>query len=267
MVIYDPCLDLIRDLVPCDDGHANERTLLDQILAKVQAGEVWVADLNFCTLGFLQGLAKRQAAFVIRHHASLPIVSAGTLRRRGTTETGEVFEHDVTVGTADGGTLQVRRIVLRLTTPTRDGDREMALLTNLPSEHDAVRVAEVYRGRWTIETMFQKIVLWLASEINTLAYPRAALFGFTVACATFNVRQTVMGCLRREHGTKKVDEEVSGYFVTNEVKRCHEGMEVMLDPEEWEPFWTMTPEAMGENLCRWARGANLAKYPKARRGP
>ena len=267
LVVYQPTLDLIKDLFPCEDGHANERSLLDQVLATIEPFDLWVADRNFCTIDFLLGLAKRDAAFVIRHHAGLPILSAGTLRAQSSTETGEVFEQQVTVGTADGRQMNLRRIVMRLRSPTRDGDHEIALLSNLPAEHDAASLARLYRGRWTIETMFQKLTEYLASEIDTMAYPRAALLGFVVATAAFNVLQTVLASLRHVHGSEKVDEEVSGYYVANEVRRYHEGQDGLVEEEEWVPFRTMSVETLVGVLTRWAGQADLRKYPKSTRGP
>lgn len=45
-----------------------ERRLLGDVLERVTAHEVWVADRNFCTAAFLTGLAQREAFFVIREH-------------------------------------------------------------------------------------------------------------------------------------------------------------------------------------------------------
>jgi hypothetical protein len=267
LVVYEPERDLVRDLFPCQDGHAQERSLLDQVLATVLADDLWVADRNFCTLEFLRGLGRRAAFFVIRHHAGLPIVSFGTRRSRGRIETGRVFEQKVTMGTVAGGTEEMRRIELELDTATRDGDSTMALLTNLPASVSAAQVASVYRGRWSIETMFQTLEQHLASEIDTLAYPAAALFGFSVAVCAHNVLATILGCLRVQFGEKKVDEEVSGYYVANEVRRFHEGLEAFLEEEDWAPLRSLSLEALGEVLLRWAAGAKLEKYKKTPRGP
>jgi hypothetical protein len=50
-----------------------------------------------------------------------------------------------------GRTLGVRRVVIRLDTPTRDGDTELAIVTNLPADKaDALAIAELYRKRWTL---------------------------------------------------------------------------------------------------------------------
>ena len=97
--------------------------------------------------------------------------------------------------------MNARRIVIHLDTPTRDGDTEMAILTNLPSNAaQAVGVAELYRGRWTLETMFQSLTQMLQGEIATLGYPRAALLGFGVALASYNVLSTVQAALRANFG-------------------------------------------------------------------
>ncbi len=103
-------------MVGCEDGHAQERSLLEPVLAAVEAKDLYIADRNFCTLGFLLGIAKRDGFFVIRHHANMPVTSSGTLRSRGRTESGEVLEQAVTLK-LDEEKLVARMIVLRLDTP------------------------------------------------------------------------------------------------------------------------------------------------------
>jgi len=48
----------VIDVIPCEDGHAQERSLFNQILAQVQPQQVWIADRNFCTAGFLHTIAQ-----------------------------------------------------------------------------------------------------------------------------------------------------------------------------------------------------------------
>ncbi|WP_353618612.1 transposase [Spartinivicinus marinus] len=60
----------------------------------------------------------------------------------------------------------------------------------------ASQIAEFYRKRWSIETMFQKLESYLNSEINTLAYPKAALFCFCVAVIAYNVLAVVKAALQ-----------------------------------------------------------------------
>jgi hypothetical protein len=76
----------------------------------------------------------------------------------------------------------MRRILVRLKQPTRHGDLEVTVFTNLPVEvADALTVAELYHSRWTVEGMFQVITDVFSCELNTLGYPKAALFVFCIA--------------------------------------------------------------------------------------
>src|SRR5262249_8524666 len=56
LVVLDPRLMLATDVVLCEDGHAQERSLLDQVLEIVAAKDLWIADRNFCTTDFLFGI-------------------------------------------------------------------------------------------------------------------------------------------------------------------------------------------------------------------
>ncbi len=122
---------LAIDLFPTEDGHAQERLLLKEVLNTVEAFDLWIGDRNMCVLAFLLGIAQRQAAFVVREHASLPQQPQTPLRRVGESETGSVWEQTVRLEQS-GQQLQLRRVVVRLHQPTRDGDSEIAILTNLP---------------------------------------------------------------------------------------------------------------------------------------
>ena len=77
LVVLDPDVRLAVDVIPCEDGHAQERSLLDQVLPSVRLKDLWVADRNFCTLGFLFGIARHKGRFLIRHHANMPLQMTG----------------------------------------------------------------------------------------------------------------------------------------------------------------------------------------------
>src|SRR3954470_3226958 len=130
LVVLDPQAMLIADVFCCEDGHAQERSLLGSVLEAVRPRDVWVADRNFCTTDFLFGIARRGGHFVIRQHgATLFIESMGQRRRCGQCETGAVFEQEMRLGDGDGGTMVVRRITVEPDKPTRDGDTEIHILT------------------------------------------------------------------------------------------------------------------------------------------
>lgn len=57
LVVLDPQLMLATDMIPSEEGHAQERSLSAQIIELVAADDVWIAGRNFCTTSFLLGIA------------------------------------------------------------------------------------------------------------------------------------------------------------------------------------------------------------------
>src|SRR3954449_7693818 len=113
LVVLDPRLMLATDVVLCEDGHAQERSLLDQVLEIVRAGDLWIEDRNFCTTNFLFGIANRGAFFVIRQHAStLHWEFLGKRRACGRIDTGQVFEQTIRATNDAGEFLVLRRITV-----------------------------------------------------------------------------------------------------------------------------------------------------------
>ena len=120
---------------------------------------------------------------MIRQHAStLHWEFVGKRRACGRIDTGKVYEQTIRATDDAGEVLFLRRVTVLLDRPTRDGDTELHLLTNVPAKDARAKViADLYRRRWTIETAFQELEATLHGEINTLGYPKAALFAFCVA--------------------------------------------------------------------------------------
>ena len=55
-----------------------------------------------------------------------------------------------------------------------------------------------------LKTAFEELEAPLNSEINTLGYPKAALFAFCLALVAYNVLSTVKAALRSIHGTARL---------------------------------------------------------------
>jgi Transposase DDE domain len=267
LCVFRPAHQLVTHIVPCEDGHTQERALVDPILDLVTTGSLWVADRNFCFQRFLLGIAKKLGFFVIREHASLNYKLSGKLRKRGQSETGEIFQQAIVIEDEEGVKYRFRRIVVKLKKATEDGDWELAILTNLPKTVSAVVVSEAYRKRWTIEGGFQDLTTTLACEINTLCYPRAALFVFCVALMAYNLQSAIKGVMRSEHEVEKVENDLSRYFVAGEIGQVYRGMMVALPPEEWVLFRHMSLPDYIAFLKRLARTVDFERYPKAHRGP
>jgi hypothetical protein len=268
LVVYDPQLDVMTNLIPCEDGHAQERSLLPQVLPLINKGEVWIEDRNFCTTEFLFGIKERQAYFIIRQHAgNLHWEELNKPTSCGRCATGEVAEQSVRLWTEDGREMVCRRIKLQLDQPTRDGDTELYILTNLPKSVKAVIIAMAYGKRWTIEVGFQKLATVLESEIDTLAYPKAALFGFAMGVAAYNVLSVVQAGLRSEHGRERVQEEVSTFYIAEELSAVSEGMKIAIPWTTWCRIAALTVTEFSGWLREVARHANLEQYKKHPRGP
>jgi hypothetical protein len=269
LVVYDPELTLAVDAIPCEDGHAQERSMTAQILALVEPGELWVADRNFCTTALLFGIVGRGGSFVIRQHGStLTWEEAGPRRAVGRCDTGEVFEQPVRLTDPEGRALRLRRITVVLDRPTRDGDREIHILTDLPEGvADAVAVAATYRRRWTLETAFQEMEATLNGEIAALGYPRAALFALCVALVAYDLMSAVKGALRSVHGSGAIDGGVSGSDLAEEVSGTTRGMLIAIPEDEWAVFHGLPASEMGEVLRDLARRVRLSHYRKQTRGP
>ncbi|QGJ68432.1 Transposase [Planctomycetales bacterium 10988] len=269
LVLLDPERMLAIDVFPCEDGHAQERRLLPQVLPTVERGDCLVADRNFCTMDFLAGIADRGGSFIIRQHKqALRGELQGERREAGKIETGSVFEQPLRLLPREKEPWPVRRISVLLDEPTRDGDTELHVLTNLPESIDACRIAEIYRRRWTIETAFQELEATLEGELQTLCYPRAALFAFAMALTAYNVLSTVKAALRGEHGAEKINHEVSGYYLADEVAGTWRGMMIVLPGEFWtEQFADRTPRQMAELLREAAQQIRLPAFRKHPRGP
>ncbi len=268
LVVYDPALEMAIDVFACEDGHAQERSLLGQVLATVKALDVWVMDRNFCVRDFLCGIEARGAYFISRQHQGLSWEAGGSQRYVGLTQTGKVYEQWVHVVDAEGKAHKYRRIRVSLNKATRDGETEIFILTNLAkSVANAKLIAEMYRKRWRIETMFQELEAHLHSEINTLGYPKAALFGFCVALVAYNVLAVVKAALRKVHGDETIDNELSGYYLAGNIARTYDGMMIAVAPQDWTVFHPMPLNQLAEVLLQLAANVKLSKFRKHRRGP
>lgn len=268
LALLDAQRRLIVDWVPWEDGHSQERLLLPDLLERIGAGMVIVADRNFCTSMFLFGLAERGASFVIRQHGStLTWELRGKRRRVGRVATGMVYEQGIELH-FQGKTLSVRRITLRLDHPTEGGDTEVHILTNLAAgEATAQQVAVTYGTRWTIEGAFQTLTDVLRCEVETLGYPRAALFSFAVAVLAYNAYAVVQASLRVAHGAGVIKEELSDYHLMSDVAATYVGMDIAVPDECWATYRAMTVSRFAKSVAKLAHRVKLARYPKKKRGP
>jgi hypothetical protein len=262
LVVRDGRSGLLTDLVPCEDAYTNERSLAAAVLALVRPDDLWLADRNFCTADYLGGIADRQAFFLIRHHAGSQVHELGRRRYAGRNASGDLYEVRVRVAG-----LVCRCILVRLFRPLRDGTTELRLLTNVPPQRaGARRLAEVYRTRWQIENAFQELTAGLRGEVNTLGYPKAALFGFALAVAAYNQLALIRQALAAGARGPAVA-AVSSYHLANEVAAVAEGLAIAVPEAAWQRFAALSADAFAAWLLEVARGIDGRKYRKSPRGP
>ncbi len=268
LVVYDPVLGIPVDVFPCEDGHAQERSLLNQVLPTVEKGELWVADRNFCVVEFSCAIDDKDAHIVFRQHGNLPYTVLGKERSVGKIDTGKVFEQPIMVIDKRGKAHQFRRIQVLLDDQTRDGDKEIFIIANLPKKAaGAKKIANIYRGRWTIETSFQELEKWFNSEKNTLGYPPAALFGFCVALISYMIVSVIKAALSSIHGSQVIEEQVSGYYLADEISGTYRGMMIALDAEQWIIFRQLPQSELIKFLKKMAKKVKLSAFRKHPRGP
>jgi len=234
LALLDPQRMLLRSIVAELDAHAGERSRFDDLVERVSKGECLVADRNFCTRGLLLSLQQKTSYFVIE----------------------------------DGDHVDVRRVTIELKKATRKGDSALHVLTNVPVERaDGVLIAGVYRRRWTIEAMFQQLESLVQSEVETLGYPKAALFAFASGVCAFNALSTLRAALRSAHGAELVEREVSAFHVAEQARSHWRGLQVLLIAAGWCNWHRVPLAELSAELLRLAALFPMASVRKAIRGP
>ena len=267
LAIYEPISGLVLDVILAENAHTQERALLDQV--PIEPGQLWIIDRNFCVRTFLFRIVRTDAFFLVRWHSStMPFKPIKPLRSAGRCDTGEIFEQPIWVDDPEckGRRYRLRRIVLRLDKPTRDGETEIILITNLPKSVPAELCCRAYRGRWEIEGHFQKLTDLLHCEIPTLGYPRAALFGFSMSVLAGNAVAVLKGNLRAVHGDEMVN-EVSNYALVNDIAEVYPGMMIAAPPSVWSFVGGSTARQVAALLSALAAKVPVERMLRTRRGP
>jgi DDE family transposase len=267
LAVYEPISGLVLDIILEENAHTQERALLDQVV--VQPGQLWIMDRNFCVRTFLFRILRREAFFLVRWHAStMPFQPIEPLRSVGRCEAGEIFEQAIWVDDPEcqSRRYRLRRIVLRLDQPTREGETEIILITNLPDTVPADLCCQVYRGRWEIERHYQKLTDLLHCEIPTLGYPRAALFAFSMSVVAGNALAILKGNLLAVHGEEMV-KEVSNYTLVNDAAEVYPGMMIAAPPSVWSFLAGYSAGQVAGLLSALAAQVPVHRMLRSKRGP
>ncbi len=244
------------------DGHATESSCCQSIVKDLLPQDVVIADRHYGIVSFFEAIDLAGGFFVIRQHGRLKGVLQGQRKRIGDTDTGVVYQQTMKLTAAEDA-LAVRRITVELDRPTRDGDCEIHLLTNLPQDVDATAV---YRHRWEEETAFNILQMTLTCELPSIGHPRAATFLFCMSMVAFNIRQTIFAALFATHDTEKV-EEVSHFKVSKNISNHTPGMLIAITPQEWNQWLPSSNKQLAKMLMSIAQTIKLSQFKKAKTWP
>jgi len=265
LVVYDPDLAQVVDLVACEDAYESERTAVMPLLENAGPGQIWIADRHFCTRTILQRCHEAGASFVVRQHFKHPvIVHESPWRDAGRCETGQLREQAVQI---DAQQAPWRRIELQLDQATESGESVLWLWSNLPDNISAEQIAALYRRRWSIEGMFGRLESVLNSEITTLGHPRAALLGFTVAVLAYNLLSLLKRCVEHAHLQETPQLDVSTYHLAQHVRGAYEGLLIAVPPAHWPDSGPQDTDQVVQRLLALARRILPRQVATSKRGP
>lgn len=265
LAVFAPATGLVHQVVLQEDAYTQERGILGQL--HIGSGQVWLGDRNFCIRSFLFRIHRARSTFLIRWHASsCPYQQITALHPARGSRQG-AMEHAVWLQDPQSKEwLQARRIVLPLPQPTRDGDLELVLLTDLPDSVSADELCDRYRGRWQIETHFQRLTQQLHCEPPALNHPRAALFAFAMSVAAANALAMVCNALQAQQGRDAV-QELSYYEFVLCVAQTWIGMAIAVPDAQWDFIRRFTPGQLAQWLNEIAALVPMARFRRSRRAP
>jgi len=77
----------------------------------------------------------------------------------------------------------------------------------------------------------------------------------------------VMAALRSVHGAEAIDQELSLFYVANDIAQTSHGMMIAIPEDEWRVFSRMRPAEIVATLRALAQKVRLKAYRKSSRGP
>lgn len=268
VVQFDPTSELCLEATCSRDAYASEQHLAEAMYERAKPGDLFVADRHFATTKAFLKLQQRGAYLLVREHLPQLILNPqGKLRKVGRCETGVVWEQPVELTDKQSGeTIRVRRIVIKLDNPTEKGDTEIRLLTYLPKRIGALKIARLYRQRWTIETHFDFLKNHLQGQIESLGKPAAAIFALCMSMVAANALAVVKAAVRITHGPEKFD-KLSGYYLADEIAGNYRAVRVLMTQTELDGLVTKKPKAFWNWCLSVAAQIRVDAFYSHPRGP
>jgi hypothetical protein len=196
LVALEAATGLIVGMAACPDAHTNEAKLVPQLLPQVRqrlpGPNLWVGDQGFGDLAQVRRCTAAGDHCVLRLHPKSqftpePLPPA----RTGVDAAGRAWKEEIgQLHSQREGTKTMRRITL-----VRPGKQDLVLITDLldTEAYPANDLLELYRVRWSIETVFLTVseVFHLKHLIGS--HPQGILFQASLCMMYYNVLQVLRG--------------------------------------------------------------------------
>ena len=93
------------------------------------------------------------------------------------------------------------------------------------------------------------------------------MFGFCLALVAYNVLAVVLAALRSGHGEDTIEQEVSLYYIANEIATTYTGMMIAIPEPEWTVFYAMRTADLAAILLDLAQRVRLKALRKSPKNP
>jgi len=87
-----------------------------------------------------------------------------------------------------------------------------------------------------------------------------------MALVAFNLYAVIMAAMQAAHPSKEIRDEVSDYYIAEEIATTSNGMNLVLEEENWTPFVTCNRAEFCCLILKLAGKIELSKFKKHKRG-
>ena len=118
----------------------------------------------------------------------------------------------------------------------------------------------------TIVEMISSVTCGIRPSIHAAAQARASEIGVSVT-SVYHKLNAMESNLRSVYGSEKIQQEVSSYYLADEIRGTDRGMMIAIPPKEWRFFAQMSLMELTNVLRDLATKVNLATFLRHPRSP
>jgi hypothetical protein len=244
LVALELSTGLLVGMAADPDAHVNEAKLVPRLLPMlrehVPGTHLYVADRGFGDLAQFKRCTDEGHHCVLRlHKKSVFTPDATQPVRTGVDDRGRAWKDEIGVlSSSREGSRPARRITLE-----RSGDEPLAIVTDLldTDRFPANDLLELYRKRWNIESVFQKIsdVFHLTHLIGSS--PKAVIFQAAFCMVMYNLLQVLQAIVADTQNRKP--SSISTYHLFKDLHKQLNGLFLFVTPTQLiEVFQTRAQE-------------------------